>query len=109
MNHDSGRFKGDVSFQSFKAMVAEYLGVDRDSVTDTALFVEDLGIDSLSLMNFIIRLETEYKIDCAMDTLWTIKNVGDAYRVFFREKDPSKAPENGEESINKVKAVLNEN
>jgi acyl carrier protein len=47
-------------FERIKAMVVEQLGVDEKDVVPTASFVEDLGADSLDLVELIMSLEEEF-------------------------------------------------
>ena len=47
-------------FERIKAMVVEQLGVDEKDVVPTASFVEDLGADSLDLVELIMTLEEEF-------------------------------------------------
>ena len=44
-------------FERIKAIVVEQLGVDENEVVPTASFVEDLGADSLDLVELIMSLE----------------------------------------------------
>jgi acyl carrier protein len=47
-------------FERIKAIVVEQLGVDEKDVIPTASFVEDLGADSLDLVELIMSLEEEF-------------------------------------------------
>ena len=47
-------------FERVKAIVVERLGVDEAEVVTTASFVEDLGADSLDLVELIMSLEEEF-------------------------------------------------
>ena len=47
-------------FEKIKAIVVEQLGVDEGDVVPTASFVEDLGADSLDLVELIMSLEEEF-------------------------------------------------
>ena len=47
-------------FERIKAMVVEQLGVEEGDVVPTASFVEDLGADSLDLVELIMSLEEEF-------------------------------------------------
>jgi len=47
-------------FEKIKAMVVEQLGVDEKEVLPTASFVEDLGADSLDLVELIMSLEEAF-------------------------------------------------
>ena len=42
-----------MNFEKLKALIVEQLSVDPDSVTLDAAFVEDLGVDSLDLVEYL--------------------------------------------------------
>jgi acyl carrier protein len=48
------------TFEKIKAMVVEQLGVKAEEVVPTASFVEDLGADSLDLVELIMSLEEAF-------------------------------------------------
>ena len=50
-------------FERIKSIVVEQLGVDEKDVLPTASFVEDLGADSLDLVELIMSLEEEFSND----------------------------------------------
>ena len=47
-------------FERVKAIVVEQLGVEEDEVVSAANFVDDLGADSLDLVELIMSLEEEF-------------------------------------------------
>ncbi|MFC1961720.1 acyl carrier protein [Chloroflexota bacterium] len=47
-------------FERIKAIVVEQLGVEEKEVLPTASFVEDLGADSLDLVELIMSIEEEF-------------------------------------------------
>ena len=48
------------TYEKIKAMVVEQLGVKEEEVVPTASFVEDLGADSLDLVELIMSLEEAF-------------------------------------------------
>ncbi len=48
------------TFEKIKGIVVEQLGVDEKDVVPTASFVEDLGADSLDLVELIMSLEEKF-------------------------------------------------
>ena len=48
------------TFERLKKIVVEQLGVEEDEVVTTASFVDDLGADSLDLVELIMALEEEF-------------------------------------------------
>ena len=70
-------------FDKIKAMVVEQLGVEEKDVVPTASFVEDLGADSLDLVELIMSLEeafstTERKIEIPDEAAEKIVTIQDA-------------------------------
>ena len=70
-------------FERIKAIVVEQLGVEDKDVLSTASFVEDLGADSLDLVELIMSLEEEFsdasrKIEIPDDDAEKIVTVQDA-------------------------------
>ena len=50
-------------FERVKAIIVEQLGVEGDEVTLEASFIEDLGADSLDLVELIMSMEEEFSAD----------------------------------------------
>ena len=70
-------------FNKIKTMVVEQLGVEEKDVVPTASFVEDLGADSLDLVELIMSLEeafstTERKIEIPDEAAEKIVTIQDA-------------------------------
>jgi acyl carrier protein len=64
--------------------VVEQLVVDPDEVVDSASLIEDLGADSLDMVELAIRFEREFGLDISDDAVESILTVGDV--VKFLEK-----------------------
>lgn len=65
-------------FKKVKAVVVDLLGVDESAVTMEASFVDDLGADSLDIVELIMGLETEFNLEIPDDQAEKISTVGDA-------------------------------
>jgi acyl carrier protein len=65
-------------FDKVKAVVIDQLGVDDDKVTMEASFVDDLGADSLDIVELIMGLETEFDLEIPDEDAEKISTVGDA-------------------------------
>jgi acyl carrier protein len=50
-------------FEKVKGIIVEQLGVDEEEVTPTASFVDDLGADSLDIVELVMALEEEFDLD----------------------------------------------
>ncbi len=76
-----------LSFEAFQAMVAELLDVDAARLDPAAYFITDLGVDSLRLVDILLRLE-ELGVEVSPDLAWQIQTVGDAYRYYQEQAAP---------------------
>ena len=60
-----------------KEIVIEQLGVKEDEVTPEASFLEDLGADSLDIVELVMALEEEYELEISDEDAEGIKTVQD--------------------------------
>ena len=67
-----------MEFDKIKAIVVEQLGVDESEVTMEASFIDDLGADSLDLVELIMALEEEFDIEIPDEEAEKLKTVGAA-------------------------------
>ena len=65
-------------FERVKAVIVDQLGADESAVTPEASFVDDLGADSLDIVELIMGLETEFDIEIPDEEAESIRTVGDA-------------------------------
>lgn len=63
--------------ERIKAIIVEQLGVSLDEVTPEASFIEDLGADSLDIVELIMALEEEYDIEIPDEDAEKIQTVKD--------------------------------
>lgn len=61
-----------------KKIVVENLDVEADKVIESASFIDDLGADSLDLVELVMAFEEEFDIEIADDVQENIRSVGDA-------------------------------
>ncbi|MEM7048810.1 MAG: acyl carrier protein [Acidobacteriota bacterium] len=61
-----------------KAIIVEQLGVGGDEVTDKASFTDDLGADSLDIVELVMAFEEEFGIEIPDDDAEKIATVQDA-------------------------------
>jgi len=60
-----------------KEIVCEQLGVSEDEVSPDASFIEDLGADSLDIVELVMALEEEYDLEISDEEAEKIRTVGD--------------------------------
>ncbi len=61
-----------------KEIIIDQLGVDEKEVTSEAKFIDDLGADSLDLVELVMALEEEYDTEITDEEAEKIQTVGDA-------------------------------
>lgn len=64
--------------EKVKKIIVEQLGVEEDEITMEASFVDDLGADSLDLVELIMALEEEFEIQIPDEEAEKIRKVGEA-------------------------------
>jgi len=61
-----------------KKIVVEHLGVEEDKVTPDASFIDDLGADSLDIVELVMAFEEEFGVEIPDDAAEKIATVKDA-------------------------------
>lgn len=64
--------------QRVKAIIAEIIGSSKDKILPTASFKDDLGADSLDIVELIMAFEDEFNIDISDEDADKIHTVGEA-------------------------------
>jgi acyl carrier protein len=59
-------------------LIVEQLGVSRDEVVSQASFVDDLGADSLDIVELVMSLEESFDIEIVDEDAEKIQTIGDA-------------------------------
>jgi len=68
------------------ALVVDHLGVDKNDVTLTASFIDDLGADSLDIVELVMAFEEEFGVEIPDDAAEKISTVGDAVTYISENK-----------------------
>lgn len=66
-------------------IIAEQLGVAKDEVVPEASFIDDLGADSLDIVELVMAMEEEFDIEIPDDDAEKIQTIGDAI-AYVRER-----------------------
>ncbi|MGI6037471.1 MAG: acyl carrier protein [Limnochordia bacterium] len=72
-------------FEKVKEIIVEQLGVDEADVTMEASFVDDLGADSLDIVELVMAFEEEFELEIPDDDAEKITTVGNAVD-YLKEK-----------------------
>ncbi len=59
-------------------IVSEHFADDKEKITRKTTFIEDIGADSLDIVEFVMELEEEFDIQIPDDQAEKIKTVGEA-------------------------------
>ena len=63
--------------ETVKSVVAEQLGIDESEITMDSSFNDDLEADSLDIVELMMALEDEFKIEISDDDAGKISTIGD--------------------------------
>ena len=69
-----------------KKIVVEHLGVEQDKVTEDASFIDDLGADSLDIVELVMAVEEEFGVEIPDDAAEKISTVKDAIDYIEQNK-----------------------
>ena len=78
-------------FQTMKDLVSEQFGMELDEVTLETSFEDDLGADSVDLVELVMAMEEEFELgQTAEDEVKAIKTVGDAVLSLIHISEPTR-------------------
>jgi acyl carrier protein len=66
-------------------IIVEQLGVAREEVVPEASFIDDLGADSLDIVELVMAMEEEFDVEIPDDDAEKIQTIGDAIS-YLKEK-----------------------
>ena len=84
MSSEKERPNADAVTRRIKELIAESLGISRDEVVDEASFIDDLGADSLDIVELVMALEKEFNIEIPdedAEKISTVLNAVDHIRM----------------------------
>ena len=71
--------------EKVKAILSEQFDVEEDSITVDTSIADDLGADSLDVVDLVMALEDEFDVEIPEDQVENIKTVGDIVK-FIEDK-----------------------
>ncbi|MCC8111860.1 MAG: acyl carrier protein [Ruminococcus sp.] len=74
-------------FEELKELVTDQLGVEDDEVTLEASIQDDLGADSLDLVDLVMEVEEKFGVKISDEDLENIKTIGDIVTYIDEKKD----------------------
>ena len=69
-----------------KSIIADQLGVGEDEIKPESSFIEDLGADSLDIVELVMAMEEEFEVEIPDEQAENIKTVGDAVSYIENHK-----------------------
>jgi acyl carrier protein len=69
-----------------KSIIADQLGVGEDEIKPESSFIEDLGADSLDIVELVMAMEEEFEVEIPDEEAENIKTVGDAINYITTHK-----------------------
>lgn len=72
-------------FEKIKAILADQFDVDEDSITTETNIQEDLGADSLDVVDLMMSIEDEFEFEVADHELESVRTVGELVK-FVEDK-----------------------
>ena len=77
------KIKMEIFKEKFIALIIEKCGVEKEQVTPEAKFMDDLGADSLDMVEMVMEFEKEFKIQIPDEVAEEIKTVADAEKYIL--------------------------
>ena len=74
--------------EKVKDIIVEQLGVNPEQVTPTASFIEDLGADSLDIVELVMAFEEEFSVEVPDEDAEKLQTVGDVIN-YIKERAKS--------------------
>ncbi|MDR1027608.1 MAG: acyl carrier protein [Rickettsiales bacterium] len=74
------------TFDRVKEIIKDKFGVSEDKITEKAAFVNDLGADSLDVVEFVMEVEQQFGITIPDEAAGKMATVGDAVKYIDENK-----------------------
>lgn len=73
-------------FKTMQDLIAEQFAIDADEISMDSSFVDDLGADSVDLVELVMAMEEEFNVgETDEDDLTGLKTVGDCVRYLYNK------------------------
>ena len=72
------------AMEKIKKIIVDQLGVDESKISEDSSFVDDLGADSLDIVELIMAFEEEFDMEIPDEDAEKIKTVGDTVKYLSK-------------------------
>lgn len=72
--------------EKIKTIISEQLEVDRETLSKNTSFIDDLGADSIDLLELVLAFEDEFSITIDEEDIKCIRTVGDIVEYIENKK-----------------------
>lgn len=69
---------------TIKEAIQQVTGVDAASISDSASYIDDLGLDSLAILEIVVAVESKFKFDTSDVELSSVRTVEDTIALVKR-------------------------
>ena len=66
-----------MTYEKVRKIIAENLEIDENTITPESVITDDLGVDSLDVVDLVMSFEDEFGVEIADEAVETIRTVGD--------------------------------
>ena len=73
-------------FEKVRAILSEQFDVEEDTVTNETKIADDLGADSLDVVDLLMSIEDEFEIEIPESEIENVKTVGDLVKYIETHK-----------------------
>jgi len=71
----------EMVLERVREIISSQFGIDEDQITEDTDIIDDLGADSLDVMEMMMGLEDEFSLSISEDTVSSLSTVGDVVRL----------------------------
>ncbi len=72
--------------EKVRTIISEQLEVDRETLSNNTSFIDDLGADSIDLLELVLAFEDEFDVTIDEEDIKSIKTVGDIVEYIENKK-----------------------
>lgn len=74
-----------MSLDEFRGFLSDTLGIAQTALTPDTYFLNDLGVDSLKLVDLMLQFELKLGMRVPSEVAWEIQTVRDAYEYYTKQ------------------------